>query len=147
MTNSKLDFMSVERYDTSRVKVVPFSKADYVLNGWEIGFGNMRSEFPVTFFGHSFACPETAYIACYYGLDTPECIRIQHEVQGCTNGKTCKGRYRRNREYTRYGRSDFHGSCWHFNLMLYLVWLKCQQNKRFEDMLLAIPEDWIIVEN
>lgn len=145
--NSMIDYMNVECYDTSCINVVPFSKADYTLNGWEIGFGNMRSEFPVTFFGHHFSCPETAYIACYYGLNTPECINIQHEIQQCTNGKTCKGRYRKNREYTQYGRSDFHGSPWHFNLMLYLVWLKCQYNKHFADMLLAIPDDWVIIEN
>ena len=142
-----IDYLNVEYYDTARTNVVPFSRADYTLNGWEIGFGNMRSDFPVTFFGYHFACPETAYIACYYGLDNPQCVSIQHEILQCINGKTCKGRYRRNHEYTQHGRKDFHGSSWHFNLMLYLVWLKCQQNSHFADMLLAIPDEWVIVEN
>ena len=144
--NTPIDFMRMEAYDSSQVGIVAFSKGTFKYNGHSIGFGNMR-KFPIDFMGHKFNCPETAYIACCYGQNNKDCIRIQKEVQASTNGLTCKRKYRYNETDRNYGRKDFHQSVWHFNLMLYLVWLKCKTHPKFCEILLAVPDDVAIIEN
>ena len=145
-TKTPIDFMKMEEYDGSRVEIVAFSKGTFKYNGNSVGFGNMR-RFPIDFFGHRFDCPETAYIACCYGLNNADCIRIQKEIQASTNGLKCKRQYRYNETDREYGRKDFHQSEWHFNLMLYLVWHKCLKYPDFGEMLLAIPDNVAIIEN
>lgn len=144
--NSPIDFMRMEEYDTATVNVVAFSNGLFKFNGHSIGFSNMKN-YPITFFGERFMCAETAYIACCYGLNDPDCIRIQHEIQAFTNGLKCKRQYRYNALDGEFGRRDFHESEWHFNLMLYLVWLKCKTHPKFREMLLAVPDDTVIIEN
>ena len=141
-----IDFMRMEEYDTSKLRVVAFSNGLYQFNGHSIGFSNMK-EYPIDFMGYRFNCPETAYIACCYSLNNDDCIRIQKEIHASTNGLKCKRQYRYNKVDRTYGRKDFHQSVWHFNLMLYLVWLKCQTYPKFSEMLLAIPDDTVIIEN
>lgn len=143
-----IDFKRIERYDTSVVKVVPFSRTGMTFKGWDISFGNMNPEFPVTFFGYKYPCPEYVYISGFYGKNDAKCIEIQNDIKNHVGGaKTLKSKYRKKQEYTQYGRKDFDNDEWRFHLMLYAVWLKCKQNKRFADMLLAIPEDYVILEN
>lgn len=145
-SDTPIDFMKMESYDTSLMNVVAFSSGGFILNGSSIGFGNMK-RYPIEFIGHTFSCPETAYIACCYGLNNAECIRIQKEIQASTNGLFCKRKYRKNELEATYGRKDFHQSVWHFNVMLYLVWIKCKSYPDFRDMLLAIPDGTAIIEN
>lgn len=145
-SDTPIDFMRMETYDTSLLNVVAFSSGGFTYDGSSIGFGNMK-RYPIEFMGHTFSCPETAYIACCYGLNNEDCIRIQKEIQSCTNGLFCKRKYRYNELDEKYGRKDFHQSIWHFNLMLYLVWLKCKKYPEFCEMLLAVPDDTIIIEN
>lgn len=148
ISNTVVDFTKVEEYNTATVKVVPFSKSGLVLNGWDISFGNMNPNYPLYFYGYKFECPEIPYIMCCYGLNNPDCIRIQKEIMTFSQGaRKCKQIYRRKPIYAQYRRTDFQESSWHFYLMLYLVWCKCQQNPEFAQMLLAIPDDWVIVEN
>lgn len=145
-TDKPIDFLRMERYDCSLIKVLAFSRADFNLNGYSIGLGNMRG-FPIDFMGERFNSVEAAYVACNYGLNNEDCIRIQREVQALDNGWDCKKLYRENEIDEKHGRKDFHRSIWHFNLMLYLVWEKCKQHPEFCDMLLAIPDNVAIIEN
>lgn len=143
-----MDFTKIENYDTAVTKVIPFSRTGIVYNGWDLSFGNMNPAFPVTFFGKKYPCPEYIYISAFYGKNTPECINIQKMILNHTGGaKTLKKKYRKSVEFTQYGRKDFNTSEWHYHLMLYAVWLKCLQNKEFAQMLLSIPEDYVIIEN
>lgn len=147
-SNTPIDFTKIEEYNTDLVKVVPFSRSGLIYYGWDISFGNMNPKYPLDVFGHHFTCPEIPYIACFYGEKNTDCIRIQKEIITFAEGaKRCKQIYRRNEINTKFGRADFHESTWHFQLMLYLVWCKCLQNPEFAQMLLAIPDDWVIIEN
>lgn len=149
--NTPIDFLRMEEYDGSKMDIIVFSKGTFKYNGHSIGFSNMRN-FPIDFFGERFLSVETAYIACCYGLNNPDCIRIQREIQAYTNSKKCKNDYRKrgdtpNEIEDRFGRKDFHNSIWHYNLMLYLVWLKCQTHAEFREMLLATSDNTAIIEN
>lgn len=144
--NAPIDFMRMEEYDTATVNVVAFSNGLFKFNGHSVGFSNMKN-YPITFFGERFSSVETAYIACCYGLNDSDHIRIQREIQAFTNGLKCKRQYRLNALDSEFGRKDFHGSVWHFNLMLYLVWQKCKAHPKFCDMLLAVPDGTVIIEN
>jgi len=145
-SQTPIDFMKRERYVGSLMDLVAFSKGEFVYNGYSIGFGNMKT-WPILFMGEPFSCTETAYIACNYGKNDTECIKIQKAIQAMTNGLKCKRVYRKNDLDRRYGREDFHQSEWHFNLMLYLVWEKCKQHPAFREMLLATPDDCALIEN
>ena len=150
-SNTPIDFRRLEEYDGSKVKLIAFSKDGLFYNGLNLGLGNMLS-FPIEFMGETFDSAECAYIACCYGKDNPDCIRIQREIQKYTNGLQCKKDYRHRNGKTNkteeiYGRHDFSNSIWHYNLMLYLVWIKCKTHKEFRDRLLAIPDDTYIIED
>jgi len=145
-SNKPIDFMRMEEYDPSKMGIVAFSNGSFNFNGYSIGFSNMRS-YPILFMGEEFNSVETAYIACNYGLNNDDCIRIQREIQASTNGLKCKRQYRRSAVDKQYGRKDFFKTEWHFNLMLYLVWEKCKRYEDFREMLLAIPDDWAIIES
>ena len=149
--NTPIDYLRMEEYDGSKIDLVAFSNGQYKNDGHSIGFGNMRN-FPINFFGETFLSAETAYIACCYGLNNPDCIRIQREIQKYENALTCKKEYRNrgkkiNKIEEQFGRKDFHQSIWHFNLMLYLVWLKCKTHPDFCRDLLAVPDSTVLIEN
>ena len=144
--NTPIDYLRMEEYDGSKIDLVAFSNGSFKYNGHSIGFSNMRS-FPIDFMGHTFNSVETAYIACDYGIDSKKNIQIQKEIQAFTNALRCKRTYRGTEIDKKYGRKDFSDSAWHFNLMLYLVWLKCQKYPEFRKMLLAIPDDTAIIES
>jgi len=144
----KINFTHIEQYDTSKVKVIPFSRSGMEWNGCDISFGNMNPEYPVEVFGVKYPCPEYVYILGFYGKNDTDCIRIQEEIKNFKGGaKALKGVYRKDPNYILHGRPDFNKSEWHYHLMLYAVWQKCLQNKKFADMLLAIPDDYVIVES
>jgi len=150
-SSTPIDYLRMETYDGSKIDLVAFSNGQFRYKGYSIGFGNMRN-FPINFFGETFLSAETAYIACCYGLNNPDCIRIQREIQKYENALTCKKEYRNrgkkvNKTEEQYGRKDFHLSIWHFNLMLYLVWLKCKTHPDFCRDLLAVPDSTALIEN
>ena len=145
-SNTPIDFMKYEHYEGSTVNLVAFSNGAFKYNGHSIAFSNMQS-YPITFMGERFESTETAYIACNYGLNNTDCIQIQKEIQASTNSLLCKRQYRNNEVDKKYGRKDFFETEWHFNLMLYLVWLKCKQHPEFCEMLAAIPDNYVIIEN
>ncbi len=145
-TDKPIDFLRMERYDCSLIKVVAFSKGTFCHNGYSIGFSNML-KYPFDFMGHRFQSVEAAYVACNYGKNNKDCIQIQKEIQALDNGWDCKKLYRNNEIDEQHGRKDFHQSMWHFHLMLYLVWEKCKQHPEFCEMLLAIPDNVAIIEN
>lgn len=144
--NTYTNFDKFEEYPGCSVKLIAFSKKDYFFNGHSIGLGNMET-FPIEFMGHIFNSPEHAYIACSYGLNNKNCIKVQREIQASTNALKCKRQYRNTSIAEEIGRKDFHRSHWHLHLMLYLVWLKCLKYPDFRDRLLAIPDDTVIIEN
>ena len=144
--NTPIDFMRLETYNGKETPLVAFSNGGFEFNGSSIAFSNMAT-YPIMFKGNQFSSPETAYIAGYYGSNTDDCIRIQREIQAMNNALLCKRLYRKKEINTIHGRTDFHQSIWHFNLMLYLVWEKCKAHPEFRKILLAIPDRYAIIES
>lgn len=144
---TKEQFEKVEIYDTSNIDVVAFLKKDDIYNGWSLNFGNMNGGFPIKIFVYVFPTVEHAYIASAFGNNNEKCVGIQNCILREPSAMFAKRRFRQNASLKEYMRSDFDDSQWHYNFMLWLVWQKCQQHQSFSDILLKIPENYIIIEN
>lgn len=132
-----------ECYDSSRLDCYGFSKGGGVRNGRSLAVGNMVGGFPFTMEGVHFNNSECAYIAGLFSDGTPENFAIQRQLAACTNGLMAKRGIRKPNE--KKMRKDF----FMFNIqwMLYVVWCKCVGNADFRRVLLAFPEDSVIIED
>lgn len=132
-----------ERYDSSRQDCYGFSKGGDMRKGRSLAVGNMVGGFPFTMEGVRFNNSECAYIAGLFSDGEPESIAIQRRLADCSNGLMAKRGIRKPNE--KKMRKDF----FLFNIewMLYVVWCKCVGNADFRRLLLAFPENSVILED
>lgn len=134
----------VEAYDASKFDCYAFRRGTDTRNGRSLSLGNMVNGFPFTLHGVEFANSECAYIAGAFSYEGNELhARLQAELAACSNGYLAKKAIRRPNESMK--RADWE----EFNIqwMLYVVWHKVLGNSAFQKLLLAIPEDAIIIED
>lgn len=133
-----------EEYDASKYLCYAFRKREDRRKGKDwIPFGNMNSGFGFDIQGVHFHNSEAAYICGMFSNDNQEQRKVQQQLVNHTNGKTAKGDIRYHNE--GIARKDWYD----FNVawMLYVVWQKVCNNKEFRDLLLAVPDGAIIIED
>lgn len=133
-----------EEYDASKYLCYAFRKREDKRKGKDwIPFGNMNSGFEFDIQGVHFHNSEAAYICGMFSNDDQEQRKVQQQLINHTNGKTAKGDIRFHNE--GIARKDWYD----FNVawMLYVVWQKVCNNKEFRDLLLAVPDGAIIIED
>ncbi len=133
-----------EEYDASKYLYYAFRKKPDKRKGlfW-IPFGNMNNGFGFDIKGIHFHNSEIAYICGMFSDNTPEQLAIQQQLVAETNGGTAKRDIRHNNEDK--ARKDWYD----FNVqwMMYVVWQKVCKNQEFRELLLAVPDDAIIIED
>lgn len=145
-----IDFSRMDSVDATKVNCINFrSKGDIRISGdkvLDLNFGNMVSGYSFPINETKFLNSETAYISGIYSSNTDICQMAQTELAACNNGLFAKKKFRYwDNVYTTNARRDWQS----FNIqwMLYVVWRKVQGNEKFRNMLLATPDDSLIVED
>lgn len=141
---TRADLTRLEEYDASKYLICPFRVKTDIWKGLKIPFGNMNGGFAFDLQGVHFKDSELAYICGLFSNNTPEHIDIQQQVIESKGGFDAK-KYIRSRNEEK-GRKDWSDG-WNKDWMLYVVWTKICASKRFRDLLLAIPDGAIIVED
>lgn len=144
---SNVDFYRTEVYDCSQYEIWSFRKAnDEVVVGdttIENSLGNMCGGFDCCLNGVHFHSSESAYIAGMFSNPTEEHLSIQRELMDVVSGYGAKKDVRHKYEHLK--RADW--ETFNVEWMKYVVWTKCLENKKFQELLMSVPEDAIIVEN
>ena len=144
---SKIDLFRRESYDATQIYVHSFRSNSDIVDDRPNDLGNMATGYGFDLFNEHFHNSECAYMCGLFSLNTPKCIEIQRELQASDNGynakKEIRGGYeKRAKECVRTDWSTFN-----VEWMKFVVWQKCKGNEEFRKMLLAIPQNVIIVEN
>ena len=103
----------------------------------------MNGGFEFMMQGILFPSSEHAYIAGLYSNNTDEHIAAQKELLADSNGHNAKKVVRR--KFKEQERGDWY----EFNVewMLYCIWSKVNHCTEFRDLLMAIPQGAIIIED
>ena len=131
-----------EQYNVAEHYCVAFRRKEDLWKGIRMPFGNMNGGFAYEMHGAMFPTSEHAYIAGIFSSNTPEHIAAQKELLG-SNGRNAKKVVRR--KYAAFERKDWYE--YNVEWMLYCVWNKVNQCSEFRDLLLAIPEGAILIED
>ena len=142
-----IDLFKHEEYDTKHICTHSFRSNSDIVDDRPNDLGNMATGYGFDLYNEHFNNSECAYMCGLFSLNTPKCIEIQRELQASDNGynakKEIRGGYeKRAKECVRTDWSTFN-----VEWMKFVVWKKCKGNKEFSKMLLAIPQNAIIVEN
>lgn len=140
-----IDLFKNEQYNTSKLYTWSFRKSDDEKEDILNDLGNMCQGYPFKVCGEKFLNSECAYISGMFSQNTPKAIEIQKELQQSDNGYEAKKAIRRKYEQVGLSRDDWNS----FNVqwMLFVVWCKVTQNKKFAEKLRKIPSYAMIVEN
>ena len=133
----------VERYDASQVDCYAFRRGTDVRGGHSLALGNMVNGFPFEFHGVTFANSELAYICGCFSENTELHRDLQGQLVKSSNGLLAKRAIRR--PHTADTRADWEG--YNIQWMLYVVWQKVIGNKDFQEVLLDIPQEAVIIED
>ena len=133
----------VEHYDASQVDCYAFRRGTDVKGGHSLALGNMVNGFPFEFHGVTFANSELAYICGCFSENTELHRDLQGQLVKCSNGLLAKRAIRR--PHTADTRADWEG--YNIQWMLYVVWQKVIGNKDFQEVLLDIPQEAVIIED
>ena len=140
-----IDLFKNEQYDTSKIYTWSFRKSDDEKEEIINDLGNMCQGYPFDVCGERFLNSECAYISGMFSQNTPKAIEIQRELQKSDNGYEAKKAIRRKYEQVGLSRDDWNSFNVHW--MLFVVWCKVTQNKKFAEKLRKIPPYAMIVEN
>lgn len=131
-----------EVYDATALDIWAFKHVDDIVEGIKLDLGNMVSCYPFEVNGVKWRSSEELYLCGEFSNDTAEHRMIQDELRAAKSPyaakRFIKGKYRRQ---VREDFGDFRTQ-W----MLWVVWQKCKGNQDFQDKLLSLPDDVILVE-
>lgn len=133
----------VERYDTTQVRCISFSKASDVVNGINIRLTNMAKGYPFVFGGVTWHDSEMLYLCGEFSNASSKHQSIQEEMCRQTSGFAAK-RFIKTK-YKSLIRQDF--ADFRIQWMMFVVWTKCKGNAGFARLLAQIPQDALIIEN
>lgn len=142
-----IDLYKRENYDATQIYTHSFRRNDDIVDDKNNDLGNMATRYGFDLFNEHFHNSESAYICGLFSMNTPKCIKIQRELQASDNGFAAKKNIRGKNEKRAKEcvRTDW--TTFNVEWMKFVVWTKCKGNKEFRKMLLAIPQNAIIVEN
>ena len=141
--NQQIVLDRVERYDASSLNCFAFRRGTDVADGYSLALGNMVSGFPFEIEGVGFQNSECAYIAGMFSDGGEKHSSLQKELVEEANGFMSKKRIRRQNEDIK--RKDWEE--YNIQWMLYVVWCKVNGNEDFRKMLMALPDDCVIIED
>lgn len=146
-----IDFNQVDVVDATKVNCINFrSKGDLRNVGDKVlhlDFGNMVSGFGFKVNNISFKNSETAYISGIYSNNNNICQKAQSILADSNNGLWAKKEFRYwDNIYTSNARTN-DWETFNISWMMYIVWQKVIQNEKFRNMLLATPDDSLIIED
>ena len=148
---SDFKFRENEEYNTSEIECWNFNSGIDVRDNISLKLGNMVNEYEVCILGIQFPNSEVPYQLAIFD-DSKEALKIQHKAlndEVIYNGLKFKRKYIYNSKY-EYVRRDLEfengKQMWCYEWMKYVVWEKCKQNKEFQNVLLSIPRNAIIIE-
>lgn len=140
---SIIDLNKIETYDTAKYNCWSFKNSEDIREGIEIPLGNQCGGFPFILNGYQFQTSESAYLCGQFSNNTDEHSNIQRELLAEHNGYMAKKKIKKqNISKIREDWNDFN-----VQWMFYVVWSKCKFNVDFQNILLSIPSDAIIIEN
>ena len=153
LTWGDFSFRKTHTYDTSKVDCWSFNSNTDVRNGISLDVGNMSNGFGVNILGIDFRNSEVPYQMAIFKNDEAS-VAVQKEVADpsnkfFSNGLGMKRNYIYNKKYAPYRRdTQFENGkeMWCYEWMKWVVWEKVKQNKAFRDILLAIPQNAVIIE-
>ena len=129
-----IDFKEVKRYDTNKDRIFFFTPQSL----WADAEGGCGVEF----FGRSFATPEHLCAALMYGNDYGQCAGIQNDIADSRESvQWLMANYIRDPMRNMYMMSEFGYGTLKYNVMMYAVWLRCQQDSDFARALARIPSE------
>ena len=146
-------FRQTHEYNTQKQECWSFNSGKDIRNGINLQLGNMVNGFGVNVLGIDFLNSEIPYQLAIF-KNNEESINVQKEIVDpknptFSNGLAMKRVYIYGKDYARYRRDkDFElgDKSWCFEWMKWVVWEKVKQNKGFADLLVAIPQNAIIIE-
>lgn len=146
-----IDFNQVDVVDATKVNCINFrSKGDLRYVGdkaLNLNFGNMVSGYAFEINGIQFLNSETAYISGIYSNNNSICQKAQSILADSNNGLWAKKEFRYwDNIYTSNARTN-DWETFNISWMMYIVWQKVIQNEKFRNMLLATPDDSLIIED
>lgn len=152
ITWSDFDFKKEHIYDTQKIECWSFSKGKGHRNGIQLVLGNMSNDFGVEILGIKFPNSEVPFQLADFKNDEAS-INIQKEIINSktylTNGYIMKHKFCNERDYVENRRDiefDLGDETWCYEWMKWIVWEKVKQNKGFQEILLSIPENAMIIE-
>ena len=141
--NQQIVLDRVECYDASSLNCFAFRRGTDVADGYSLALGNMVSGFPFEIEGVMFYNSECAYIAGMFSDGSERHNSVQKELVEEANGFMSKKRIRRQNEDIKRRDWEEYNIQW----MLYVVWCKVKGNEDFRNMLMALPDDCVIIED
>lgn len=148
---SYFKFRIIEEYDTSTIECWSFNSGGDKRDEINLKLGNMVNGFGVCILGIRFPNSEVPYQLAIFG-ESPDALKVQRKALNdvlINNGLRFKRKYIYSKKYEHVRRDmEFENGkqMWCYEWMKYVVWEKCKQNKEFQNILLSIPRNAIIIE-
>lgn len=139
---SKIILGQEEIYKASP-RIWSFKYADDIVNGINLRLSNMLGGYPFKFEGYQWPDSERLYLCGEFSTDTEQDILIQRKLMAAKSGYAAKRFVKTPNK--RFVRKDFEE--FRLQWMLYVVWQKCQGSIEFQELLMKIPKDVVLVEN
>ena len=144
-------FRQTHEYDTQEQECWSFNSKTDVRDSVSLQLGNMANGYGVEILGLQFPNSEIPYQLAIFKKDA---VKVQEEIINpdkgwLYNGLKMKRKFIYSQEHWKDRRdTEFENGkeLWCFEWMKWIVWEKVKQNQGFRDILLAIPQNAIIIE-
>ena len=143
VTKSDLYKQEKDQYNVAEHYCIAFRRKEDLWKGIRMPFGNMNGGFEFMMHGVQFPTSEHAYIAAIFSDNTTEHITAQKELLANPNGRMAKKDVRQ--KFKKHERKDW--AEYNVEWMLYCIWNKVNYSTEFRDLLMAIPQGSIIIED
>jgi len=138
------DLTREEALDPKVYNILDYTKPHDECKGIQLHLGNMAGGFPFSIPGiGDFRSVEHLYMLGRWSNGSPRHLEIQKDILPVTSGWAVK-RFKKPKYYKEM-RTDF--DSFKVQWMLWCIWQKTLNNKDFQDHVLSLPDDAIIVEN
>ena len=124
-------------------RVWSFKQAEDIVNGINLRLSNMVGGYPFECGGYHWDDSERLYLCGEFSSNTKQDCQIQQKLVEAKSGYAAKRFVKTpNKKCVRKDFVDFR-----LQWMLYVVWQKCIGNTAFQELLLKIPEEVVLIEN
>lgn len=143
LTKENLYDSGTSLYDASNHVCVAFRRKEDRWKDLYVPFGNMNGGFEFSIAGVRFPTSEHAYMCGIFSTRLPLHRKLQERILEEKSAYIAKKTIRL--KYRIAARPDWHAMM--LEWMLYCVWEKTRQNEEFRRLLMAVPENAVIIED